>query len=399
MSQTPTTGAPGQPFAALEAEARLLVTQGRLEQAGRVLERALAQGPGPVNAWMLLAAILRNQGRVEDAGRIQQMLAERLPGNFQIRFELAETLLLLGDFERGWREYHYRYQMPHTEALGRKVQVPRWDGRPMPQQTLLIYDEQGYGDTFQFLRLVRLARERAQPRRLVLQIDAAQASFARRLPYIDQVVLRGEVPPPFDSFCEMMSLPLVLGLTLEQLPAVEIPYLGVDPARLSHWRQRLAPLPRPLVGLVWAGRPTHLNDAARSITLETLAPLAHDGITYLAVQKGPAAAQAAAPPPGLNLVALDREITDFEDTAAILSVADLLISVDSSPVHLAGALGRPAWVMLSYLPDWRWLQHRDDSPWYPSLRLFRQRQRGEWGAVAARIAVELRRWVRQRQGA
>jgi len=151
----------------------------------------------------------------------------------------------------------------------------------------------------------------------------------------------------------------------------------------------LADLPRPLVALVWAGRPTHFNDANRSLALSELAPLALPGVTFLSIQKGPAAAQALSPPPGMSLVSLSDEINDFEDTAAILTLADLLISVDSSPVHLAGALGRPAWVMLPFVPDWRWLLGRSDTPWYRDVRLFRQPSRGNWGAVMSTIASEL----------
>jgi hypothetical protein len=187
-----------------------------------------------------------------------------------------------------------------------------------------------------------------------------------------------------------MSLPMAMGLTAADLPGT-VPYLRADPARVKRWRQRLARLPKPLIGLVWAGRPSHLNDANRSVTLDRMAPLAAAGGTFLALQKGRAAAQALDPPPGMRIERLDAEIADFEDTAAILAIADLLISVDSAPVHLAGALGRPAWVMLPFVPDWRWLLQREDSPWYPSLRLFRQPSRGDWGSVFQSIATELQK--------
>jgi hypothetical protein len=190
----------------------------------------------------------------------------------------------------------------------------------------------------------------------------------------------------------MMSLPMAMGLKLEDLPGEPMPYLTADPERLQHWRLRLKDLKRPLVCLVWAGRPTHLNDAKRSMSLPLLAPLASTGATFLSIQKGPTEGLASAPPGGMNLVNLSPEIRDFEDTAAILTVADLLISVDSSPVHLAGALGRPAWVMLPFMPDWRWLLQREDTPWYPSHRLFRQASPGDWAGVVQRMAEALGRW-------
>src|SRR5260221_9007632 len=268
------------------------------------------------------------------------MLVATVPGDLTARFNLAETLLLLGDFERGWREYRYRYSMPHTMMIERKVQTPRWDGRSVPGKTLLIHDEQGYGDTFQFIRMVPWARERSRAR-VVLEISAETLSMARRSAGFDDIIARGTLPPAFDMHCEMMSLPMAMGLKLADLPG-PLPYLSADPQRLAGWQQRLAGLPRPLVALVWAGRPTHFNDANRSVALADLAPLALPGITFLSLQKGPAASQAASPPTGMSFLSLSGEIEDFEDTAAILSIADLLISVDSSTVHLAGALGRPA---------------------------------------------------------
>lgn len=371
----------------LQTEGRALLAAGHPAQAEARARLALSMAPGSSGGWHLLAMALRAQGRIDESRQVYEMLVTHLPGNLSLRFELAETLLLLGDFERGWREYHHRYGLPHTAQLERRVQRPRWDGQPIPGRTLLIHDEQGYGDTFQFMRMISWAKERSRAR-IVLQINGEQASFARRLSGIDEIVLRSELPPPFDVHCEMMSLPMAMGLAISDLPG-RLPYLAVDPARLKRWRKRLKPLPRPLVGLVWAGRPTHLNDSNRSVGLDMLSPLAMPGITFLALQKGPAEIQAARPPAGMKIERLGDEIVDFDDTAAILTQTDLLISVDSAPVHLAGALGRPAWVMLPYVPDWRWMLNRDDSPWYPSLRLFRQPSRGDWTTVCRKMAAEL----------
>jgi hypothetical protein len=343
--------------------------------------------------WKLLAAALRPQGRIAETRAIQEMLVTHMPGDFPARFDLSETLLLMGEFERGWREYRYRYSLAHTTAIERKVQRPRWDGQPIPGKTLLIHDEQGFGDTFQFMRLVPWAKARSGAR-VILEINGETLSLAGRSKGYDDIVARGSLPPAFDMHCEMMSLPMALGLTLGDLPG-PMPYLSADPLRLGRWRRRLADLPRPLVALAWAGRPAHFNDANRSLRLEQLAPLTQAGLTLLSIQKGPAAEQADAPPKGMSLLSLSAEIADFEDTAAILCIADLLISVDSSPVHLAGALGRPAWVMLPKVPDWRWLLNRTDTPWYPRMRLFRQDTRMDWTAVVARIAFELTQFKAQ----
>jgi hypothetical protein len=334
---------------------------------------------------------------VAEAAPIQQMLVDALPGDLSMRFDLSETLLALGDFDRGWREYQYRYNLPHTTRLERKVQRSRWDGRQIPGQTLLIHDEQGYGDTFQFLRMVPWAKERSGGN-VILEINHELHSIAKRMGGFDAITVRGELPPRFDVYCEMMSLPMAMGLKLSDLPG-KIPYLSPDPARVDYWRKYLAGYAKPLVAVVWAGRPTHANDANRSMTLETIAPLSVPGVTLLSIQKGSGEGAALNPPAGMNLFSLSPQIRDFEDTAAILSVVDLLISVDSSPVHLAGALDRPAWVMLPRLPDWRWLLNRDDTPWYPSVRLFRQNKPQDWSDVVERVAKELRLFTQRYKSA
>ncbi|SAL00472.1 TPR repeat-containing protein [Caballeronia fortuita] len=380
---------------ALIEQVRPLLVAQRYEEAEALLMPHLASGTGPIALWRLLAAALRPQGKLEATRAIQEMIVAQVPGDYSARFDLSETLLLLGDFERGWREYRYRYSLAHTASMERKVQRPRWNGQPMPGQTLLIHDEQGYGDTFQFMRMVPWAK-RQSGARVVLEVNADTLSLARRLDGCDDIVVRGELPPPFHQHCEMMSLPMAIRLTLDDLPG-PMPYLRADPERVAHWRRRLDALPRPLVALVWAGRPTHVNDANRSLRLDQLAPLALPGVGFVSIQKGPACVQAEAPPAGMPLVSLSDEIRDFDDTAAILSIVDLLVSVDSSPVHLAGALGCPCWTMLPFVPDWRWLMQRDDTPWYPHMRLFRQTRRGDWDDVISSMREALSRWAAERR--
>jgi hypothetical protein len=375
--------------AAIERDARALLSAGRLEEAEALIRPYTATGVAPMPIWRLLVQAIRPLGRIAEARTIQEMLVDAFPGDFAIRYDLAETLLLLGEFDRGWREYQYRYSLPHTARIERKVQKPRWDGRSIPGQTLLIHDEQGYGDTFQFMRMAPWAKRRSGAR-VIVEINPESEGLARRIEGIDGVSVRGQLPPPFDLHCEMMTLPMVLKLQMSDLPGT-IPYLSPSPGHLRTWTRRLSKHRRPLIALVWAGRPTHPNDANRSISLAALAPLASIDATFLVIQKG-RVEQAETPPKGMNLVALNERIDDFEDTAAILSIADLLISVDSSPVHLAGALGRLAWVMLPYVPDWRWLLNRDDTPWYPSVRLFRQSSRGDWQDVVERVGQSLIEW-------
>lgn len=374
--------------APLATEVAALLQQDRLEEAEARLRPALATGSAPILLWKQLIQAIRPRGMLEETLRIQEQLVTAIPGDPVGRFDLAETLLLMGEFERGWREYQWRYSLPHTTRIERKVQKPRWSGAPIPGKTLLIHDEQGFGDTFQFLRMVPWAKERSQAR-IILEVHPACLGLAERTTGWDELIPRGSLPPAFDQHCELMSLPMTTGLTLDKLPG-PIPYLTPHRGRLAKWRKKLARLNRPLVALVWAGSPGHLNDANRSLPLERLAPLAIPGITFVALQKGPAAGQT--PPAGMDVLSLDQDIHDFEDTAAILEIADLLISVDSSPIHLAGALNRPAWVLLPFVPDWRWLMKREDCPWYPSVRLFRQTSRGDWDNVLTRMADALAQW-------
>ncbi|VVE69463.1 glycosyltransferase [Pandoraea captiosa] len=398
----PPPGAPGidmsqagptQALAAIHQAAARRIEVQDYEGAEELLREAVAGGAAPMSTWRLLAMALRAQGKAEEGRDVLAMLARQVPGDLSNRFDLAEALLLLGDFERGWQEYRYRYSLEHTQAIERKVQRPRWDGRPIPGQTLLIHDEQGYGDTFQFMRMARWARERSQAR-VIFEVNPETLSIARRMWGDDDIVARGTLPVSFDQHCELMSLPMAMGLKLADLPG-DVSYLSADPARVAHWRARLADVPKPWVALVWAGRPEHVNDRNRSMTLDQFAPLGASGATFLSIQKGPAASQANTPPNGMTMVSLSDEIRDFEDTAAILHLADLLVSVDSSPVHLAGALGRPVWVLLPFVPDWRWLLERDDSPWYPGMRLFRQPARSQWTPVIERVASELTTFVTQ----
>jgi len=375
-------------LAAVEPQLRALLAAGRGAEVEAWIKPHLAGGSGPAPLWLLLAHALRVQGRAAESLPIQQMVADQMPGDLAVRFDLAETRLLLGDFERGWREYAFRYSLPHTSRIERKVQKPRWDGRPIPGKTLLIHDEQGYGDTFQFMRMVAWAKARSQAR-VVFDVNRETAGLASRMQGHDAITLRGDLPPAFDFHCELMSLPMIMGLKLADLPGEPVPYLQALPERRALWRERLAPYPGMKVAFLWAGRPSHPNDGNRSMTLEMLKPLAQAGVSLFSIQKGPAEAQALTPPPGMPVVSLSGDIRDFEDTAAILCEVDLLISIDSSPVHLAGALGRPAWVLLPFLPDWRWLLNRDDTPWYPATRLFRQREWGGWGETVERVAAAL----------
>lgn len=371
----------------INQQAHELLKAERWAEAEQLLQPVLASGVGPIALWRQLFYAVRPQGKVAQAQQILELIVQTVPSDIAARFDLAEILLLEGDFTRGWRQYRFRYQLDHTVVMARHVQKPRWEGQAIHGKTLLIHDEQGFGDTFQFLRMVASAQTRSGAR-IILEVNEESYALAQRSAGFDEIIQRGSIPPPFDLHCELMSLPLAMGLQLSDLPG-KLPYLSANPQRVEKWRKCLADLPRPLVGLVWAGRPTHTNDVRRSMTLNDLAPLAQTGISFVALQKGPASAQAATPPAGMSLLSLSDEIHDFEDTAAICMLLDTLISVDSSPVHLSGALGCPVWVMLPFMPDWCWLLGRNDTPWYANTRLFRQPADVQWQPVLQALAAEL----------
>lgn len=365
------------------------INRGDLAGAESMLRPHLASGTGPIPLWRLMVRAIRPQGKIGETRLIQEMLVNHSPADLATRFDLSETLLLLGEFERGWKEYRYRYSLQHTKVIERKVQLPRWNGNPIPGQTLFIHDEQGFGDTFQFVRLLKLAKERSQAK-IIFEINPESASLVMRsfADVVDQFVVKGNLPPRFDMHCELMSLPHAFRLQLSDLPG-PLPYLKADPARVEKWAARLKDLPRPWIALCWAGRPTHFNDVNRSMHLNAYTSLFNTGASFISIQKGPATEQAKGLPADCPFLNLDTEIQDFEDTAVILSLVDVLVSVDSSPVHLAGAIGCPAWVLLPFVPDWRWLINRSDTPWYPQHRLYRQPQIGNWGDVVQRIRNDL----------
>jgi hypothetical protein len=272
--------------------------------------------------------------------------------------------------------------------------MPRWNGEPLAGRSVFIWCEQGFGDSIQFVRYIKKIKQ-----------NGAE-TFFECPPKLQRLLLRGvegadhivtsDQNVGCDYHVPLLSLPGIFSTTLESIPA-DIPYLYPDQASSSHWKERLAPDQGFRAGLVWAGNPDHKNDLLRSLPLTTYAPLATlPRVSLYSLQKGPAATQAKSPPSGLRLADYTDELEDFADTAALIMNLDLVITVDTSVAHLAGALGRPVWTLLHADPDWRWLLNREDSPWYPTMRLFRQPVLGDWDPVIRRVAAELEAVVKQR---
>jgi len=366
-------------LSALNNLGNALRDQGRFAEAEQCYRDTVRLKPDYVEALNNLASLLYDQGRPDEAVPCYETALRLKPDYIDAHVNLALTLLLMGRFGEGWAEYEWRWKK-RPDELHRGFAQPLWEGGETGDQVLLIHAEQGFGDTLQFCRF---AVQAAIGRRVVLEVQRPLAALLRCLPGIEQVVAQGDPLPHFDLHCPLLSVPHRLGSTLETLPTA--PYVAADPARIAAWRKRVESLEGLKVGLVWAGNPTMAADRRRSVRLDRLAPLGRiPGISFVSLQKGPAAAQAAQPPAGMALHDWTGELRDFADTAALIATLDLVIAVDTGVVHLAAALGKPVWLLNRYDRCWRWMLNRDDSPWYPSLRQFLQPEPGDWdGAVEA----------------
>lgn len=366
----------------------LMMEQDRPDEALALFRRAIALKDDFAEAYLNLGLVLRNQMKIPEAVAAVRAALARNPDLVEGHAGLGELLLLDGQLQEGFREYEWRTRMADFPSPRRGFASPVWEGGELAGRTLLIHDEQGVGDTMQFVRFAQQAQARGA--RVIVECNTQLTRLLGSMPGVDAVIGRFTPPPPHDAHISLLTLPRHLGVTLETVPA-EVPYLRAEPALISSWGDRLPPRRGLRVGLVWAGSPEHRNDRNRSLALERLAPLATvPGVEFFSLQKGAGAGQAANPPAGMELTDLGPEIGNFADTAAICQHLDLVISVDTSVAHLTGALGRPVWVLLPFCPDWRWLHGTDFTPWYPTMRLFRQSAPRDWDPVIARVRDALR---------
>ena len=379
----------GHPLA-LYNRGNALHALGREQDAVAAYDGALAAAPNYPNAWanrgMALAALNRHPDALMSYGRALALQ----PDNADVHFNAALSLLTIGDYPRGLAEYEWRWK---RAAMGARkdLRKPLWLGEtPLAGKTILLHAEQGLGDTVMFARYAPvLARAGA---RVVLEVQPELKSLLAGIEGVAAVVARGEPLPPFDVHCPLTSLPLACKTELSKVPA-DIPYLHASETLIAKWRSRLDGVPAPYVALAWSGRATHVNDRNRSLSLALLEPLLQaDDVRFVSVQRElrPADAEMLAREP--RIAHLGGELDDFADTAAVLALADLVICVDTSVAHVAGALGRPTWTLLPFQPDWRWTLDGETSPWYPGMRLFRQSAPGEWTNVIAKVSEQLALW-------
>ncbi|PKU26002.1 tetratricopeptide repeat protein [Telmatospirillum siberiense] len=379
--------------AALSNWGSSLGEQERWDDAVVACRQAVALQPDFANAYSNLGVIHSEMGRPKEAETAFRIAIRLSPGYVEAQYNLGTTLLLQGHYQEGWSQYEWRLRGDPPEVTPRTYAQPLWTDEDLAGRTILLYGEQGLGDLLQFSRYASLFAGRGA--RVVLEAYPPLRRLLATLPGVDQVVSKGEPLPPFDYHLPIMSAPHRFGTTLETIPA-RSPYLAADPARTAAWGRRLTGLSGLKVGLVWSGDPrphrrrAHVIDRRRSMALSLMAPLLElPGISFISLQKGAAASQLADIAPGLRPHDWMDEVSDFADTAALVANLDLVITVDTSVAHLAGAIGKPVWILSRFDGCWRWLEDRDDSPWYPTARLFRQRTRGDWTEVLARVAAEL----------
>jgi tetratricopeptide (TPR) repeat protein len=366
---------------------------GRFAEAEASFQHALRLDWRYAEAHSNLGNTYKEQGRLIEALACYQLALWLNPDAYSTRYNRSLALLQQGNYAEGWKEYEWRWKRPQTPP--RPFREPRWDGSSLPDKTILIWAEQGLGDTIQFVRYAATVKQRVG--RVIFYCPPPLVELLSRCPGVDQIVAEGEIVTGFDVQAPLMSLLAICGTTLATVPA-ETPYIVVDPERVTAWRDRLPEDGTFRIGIVWQGNPRHGWDRHRSAPLLSLEPLARlEGVSLISLQKGPGREQIEAVRKRITVLDLGDELDAsggaFVDTSAVMQSLDLVVTVDTAAAHLAGALGVPVWLALSRIADWRWLCEREDTPWYPSMRLFQQKQLGDWQTVFTAMAELLRSFV------
>jgi len=355
----------------------LFKKQGQFAQTIHCYQQVLALQPNSIKAYNNLGNVFKAQNQLVEAKINFQRAIALKPDWPKAHFGYAVTLLKSGDFIAGWQEYEWRFRDTEIKKIP-QLKHPLWDGSPLEGRRLLVHWEQGFGDTLQFIRYLYLIKGGT----LIFAGQPQLKQLLESLPCLDifRVNPFDEEPDiAYDVWMPLLSLPKLFGTTLETIPN-QIPYLSPDAQTVETWQTQLAAYTGFKIGIVWAGSPTHANDRNRSCTLMDFAPLAKmPNVVLFSLQTGEATTQPLQE--DMEMISLTKSLKDFSDTAAAIAALDLIISVDTAIVHLAGAMGQNVWVLLAFDSDWRWLTERHDSPWYSTMRLFRQTAFGNWGSV------------------
>jgi tetratricopeptide (TPR) repeat protein len=381
--------APGHPGAQYNRGVALLKL-GRYAEAVAANDSAVAVVPGHANAWLNRGRALAQLNRPDEAVTSYDKVLAIQQDHADAHFNKALALLTLGDYRNGFAKYEWRWRrtgMVPEKSRGR----PLWLGEyPLGGKTILLHAEQGLGDTIHFARYAPLLAARGA--KVVLEVQAELKPLLARLEGAATVVARGEPAPAFDVHCPLGSLPLALRTEPDTVPA-PIPYLTADAACVAKWSERLGAPHAPRVAIAWSGNPGHDNDRNRSIAFARLAPLFDSPVNFVGLQRDVRSEDAAALAAETRVTHIGGELEDFSDTAAVLALADLVIAVDTAVVHLAGAMGRPVWVLVPFAPDWRWTADGEATPWYPAARLFRQTALDDWDSAIARVRSALAQFI------
>jgi tetratricopeptide (TPR) repeat protein len=379
--------APGHPVAHYNRGVALYEL-GRYADAVDAHDNALATAPGHPGAWLNRGRALAALKRLDDALASYDKAKAIQKDNPDIHFMESLALLMVGDYRQGFEKYEARWRrsgMPEQKSRGR----PLWRGDySLARKTVLLHAEQGFGDTIQFARYVpQLAASGAN---VILEVQPELTALLSRLEGATTVIPHGAPTPPYDVHCPLGSLPLALKTEPSNVPA-PIPYLSADEAHLAKWSARVGP--RPRIAIAWSGNASHLNDRNRSMPFAKLAPLFSSPARFISIQREVRAEDENVLAAEPRVTHIGGELNDFDDTAAVVALCDLVIAVDTAVVHLAGAMGRPVWVMVPFAPDWRWTLDGDSTPWYPTARLFRQTALGDWDSVINNVSAALRELV------
>jgi tetratricopeptide (TPR) repeat protein len=385
-------------FDGLGNRGNALLKLNRAAEALAAYDRALELAPKNAQLLTNRAVALRRLDRPQEAAMSAARALRSKPDFAQARFVESVARLTLGDFAAGWRGYEARWAVGGAAAKDRGFNAPLWSGKEsLEGKTILLHAEQGFGDTIQFVRYAPLVAARGA--KIILEVQPQLVRLLSRMPGVDTVIARKKPLPHFDLHCPLLSLPLAFATEPETIPA-DGTYIAPADEDVQAWRARLPRLPQPLVGLVWSGERSHDNDLNRSLPLKTLAPLLDlPGVKFVSLQHEVRAEDAALLRSRPDVLQIGPKFRDFADTAAALALLDAVISVDTAAAHLAGAMGKPLFLLLPFAADFRWLRERADSPWYPTARLFRQPQFGDWDSVVDAVLQELLRFCRHPEAA
>lgn len=367
----------------------------RFEEALADYDRALKIKPELPDAHVNRGNALRELLRHEEALAAYDRALGIKPDLEAVYLNQSLSRLVLGDLVGGWPRYEWRWQTDQSVAPERPFAQPMWLGKePLEGKTVLLHAEQGMGDTIQFCRYARFVADKGA--KVVLAAQAPLKPLLEGLEGVDRIIVPGELPPAFDYHCPLLSLPLAFATTLETIPAgrgyIHIAGPRFD-ARLDEWKARLGSDDRPRIGLVWSGNANHKNDRNRSVALSSVVRILSDRARFVCLQNEIRAADATVLEQRGDIERFDAELVDFAETAALIAHLDLVVSVDTSVAHLAAAMGKPVWLLLPFNPDWRWLLAREDSPWYETVRLFRQARLGDWEETLSKVGHEIQRFA------